>query len=90
MAKPTKKSPKSETPNTAPTEEARPTKGKGSHGDKRILSIAIDPALHSRLALLARAEGRSVTDLCVEALSKNLGARISKALDALRAEIGEG
>ena len=39
----TKKSQKSQTPDSAPADESRPAKGKGSHGDKRILSIAIDP-----------------------------------------------
>jgi predicted HicB family RNase H-like nuclease len=91
MSKPTKKSqktPKSENqnPDTA-TQESSPTKPKGSHGDKRILSIAIDPALHSRLALLARAEGVSVTQLVVDAVSRNLKARITAALEALKAEI---
>jgi hypothetical protein len=87
MSKTTKKSAKAETPNpNAPADAPSPTKGKGSHGDKRILSIAIDPNLHARLALLARAEGKSVTELVVESVSKNLKARINSALDALRAQ----
>ncbi len=72
-------------PETA-AQEPSPTK-KGSHGDKRILSIAIDPSLHSKLALLARCEGRSVTDLVVESVSKNLKARIAAALEALKADL---
>ena len=86
MSKPTKKSHKPETPNAEIAEEARPAKKVGSHGDRKILSIAIPPALHARLSLLARAENRSVTDLCIEAFSKNLKARLNSALDALRAE----
>jgi uncharacterized metal-binding protein YceD (DUF177 family) len=85
MATKSKKSPKNQNP--SPAEESAQTKGRGSHGDKKILSIAIDPALHSRLALLARAEGCSVTQLVVDAVSKNLKARISAALEALKAEI---
>jgi hypothetical protein len=87
MAKIVKKSPKPETPNAEIAEEARPSKEVGSHGDKRILSIAIDPSLHSKLALLARCEGRSVTDLVVESVSKNLKARISAALESLKADL---
>jgi hypothetical protein len=87
MAKVTKKSPKPETPNPATAEEARPTKKVGSHGDKRILSIAIDPNLHAKLALLARCEGRSVTQLVVESVSKNLKSRIEAALETLRADL---
>jgi hypothetical protein len=83
----TKKSPKSQTQDSAPADDTNPSKGKGSHGDKRILSIAIDPALHARLALLARAEGKSVTALVVESVSKNLKARIETALDSLRADL---
>jgi hypothetical protein len=87
MSKPTKKSPKPETPNAGIAEEARPSKKVGSHGDRKILSIAIDPNLHARLALLARAEGRSVTDLVVESVSKNLKGRIASALEALKADL---
>jgi hypothetical protein len=87
MVKPTKKSPKPETPNSATAEEARPAKKVGSHGDKRILSIAIDPALHSKIALLARCEGKSVTELVVESVSKNLKGRIASALEALKADL---
>lgn len=88
MAKPTKKSAKTETPNaSSPAEASSPTKKVGSHGDKRILSIAIDPSLHSKLALLARCEGRSVTDLVVEAVSKNLRGRIATALENLKADL---
>jgi hypothetical protein len=88
MSKTTKKSAKAETPNpNAPADAPSPTRGKGSHGDKRILSIAIDPALHSKLALLARCEGRSVTDLVVEAVSRNLKGRIATALEALKADL---
>jgi hypothetical protein len=68
-------------------QEPGPAKPKGSHGDKRILSIAIDPGLHSRLALLARCEGKSVPELVVESVSKNLKARITAALESLRAEV---
>jgi predicted HicB family RNase H-like nuclease len=82
----TKKSQKSQTQDSAPTDETGPTKGK-SHGDRKILSIAIDPSLHAKLALLARAEGRSVTDLVVDAVSKNLKSRITSALDSLRADL---
>jgi hypothetical protein len=87
MIKTTKKSPKTTPPNPAPAEAASPTKKIGSHGDKRILSIAIDPALHSKLALLARCEGRSVTDLVVEAVSRNLKGRIASALESLKADL---
>jgi hypothetical protein len=87
MSKPTKKSPKSETPNPETATEASPAKKTGSHGDRRILSIAIDPALHSKLALLARCEGKSVTELVVESVSKNLKSRIASALEALKADL---
>ena len=91
MAKTTKKStktPKIETPNaTTHADEATTPKTKGSHGDKKILSIAIDPGLHSRLALLARCEGRSVTQLVVESVSKNLKSRIEAALESLKADL---
>ncbi len=90
MSKTVRKSKKTHNQTATPADETSPAETKSSHPGKKILSIAIEPGLHSKLALLARAEGRSVTDLCVEALSKNLAARISKALDALRAEIGEG
>jgi len=86
MAKKSKTGKKTETREPTSTEAPNPGKKSGSHGDKKILSIAIEPALHARLALLARAEGRSVTDLVVEAVSKNLTARINSALDALRAQ----
>ena len=86
MKKIAKKSTKPHTTNTPPTEDAVPAEKTSSHPGKKILSIAIDPSLHSRLALLARAEGRSVTDLVVESVSKNLKTRLSAALDALRAE----
>jgi hypothetical protein len=88
MAKPTKKSKKTEAPNpNTPADETSPTKTKGSHGDKRILSVAIDPGLHSKLALLARCEGKSVTELVVESVSRNLKGRIATALEALRADL---
>jgi hypothetical protein len=87
MSRPTKKSAKPEAQNSTQNGELRPTKKTGSHGDKKILSIAIDPALHSKLALLARCEGRSMTDLVVESVSRNLKDRIAKALEALRAEV---
>jgi hypothetical protein len=87
MSRPTKKSPKPETQNSAPADGTSPIKAKGSHGDRKILSIAIDPTLHSKLSLLARCEGRSVTDLVVESVSRNLKDRIAKALEALRAEV---
>jgi hypothetical protein len=83
----TKKSQKAQTQDSAPADETGPTKAKGSHGDRKILSIAIDPSLHAKLALLARAEGRSVTDLVVDAVSKNLKSRITSALDSLRADL---
>lgn len=97
MSKPIKKSTKTDNQNPEPTaqepspeiapQEPSPTKTKGSHGDKKILSIAIDPSLHAKLALLARCEGRSVTDLVVESVSKNLKARIAAALEALKADL---
>lgn len=86
MSKPTKKSAKADNQNHAPADDSASTKSK-SHGDRKILSIAIDPALHARLALLARAEGKSVTELVVESVSKNLKARISSALEALQADL---
>lgn len=82
----TKKSPKSQTQDSASADETNPSKGR-SHGDKRILSIAIDPGLHSRLAILARCEGKSVTALVVESVGKNLKARIETALENLRADL---
>jgi hypothetical protein len=87
MSKPTKKSSKPETPNAEIVEETRPSRKVGSHGDRKILSIAIDPNLHARSALLARAEGRSVTDLVVESVSKNLKGRIASALELLKADL---
>ena len=87
MSKPTKKYPKPETPNPEAAGETRPTKKTGSHGDRRILSIAIDPNLHSKLALLARCEGKSVTELVVESVSKNLKSRIASALEGLKADL---
>jgi predicted HicB family RNase H-like nuclease len=54
---------------------------------KKIISIAVDEKLASRLSLLARAEGVSVTQLITEAVSKNLKARIAAALDSLRADL---
>ena len=89
MSKSTKKSKKTETPNTTPAtaEVTTPTKKMGSHGDKKILSIAIDPQLHSSSRCLPAAEGRSVTDLVVEAVSRNLKGRIAAALEALKADL---
>jgi fatty acid-binding protein DegV len=87
MAKTSKKSKKTETTSPTPAETPSPTKKVGSHGDKRILSIAIDPGLHSKLALLARCEGKSVTELVVESVSRNLKGRIATALEALRADL---
>jgi hypothetical protein len=87
VSKTTKKTPKTDNQNPAPADDASSAKKSGSHGDKKILSIAIDPSLHAKLSLLARCEGRSVTDLVVDAVSKNLKSRISAALEALRAEV---
>ena len=87
MTKKTKSPKPAESPNPETTTEARPAKKTGSHGDKRILSIATDPALHSKLALLARCEGKSVTELVVESVSKNLKGRIASALEALKADL---
>jgi predicted HicB family RNase H-like nuclease len=87
MRKITKKSTKTESTNPEIAAEAPSPTKKGSHGDKKILSIAIDPQLHARLALAARCEGRSVTDLVVEAVSKNLKARIAAALETLKADL---
>jgi predicted HicB family RNase H-like nuclease len=83
MRKPSKKATKVENQNP----EAATEEPKGSHSGKKILSIAIDPALHSRLALLARCEGKSVTELVVESVSKNLKARIAAALESLKADL---
>jgi predicted HicB family RNase H-like nuclease len=87
MRKTSKKTQKTESANPEIAAEAPSPTKKGSHGDKKILSIAIDPSLHSKLALCARCEGRSVTDLVVEAVSKNLKARIAAALETLKADL---
>jgi hypothetical protein len=81
-----KKSAKADNQNPAPADESSTTKGK-SHGDRKILSIAIDPSLHAKLSLLARCEGKSVTELVVESVSRNLKGRIETALDSLRADL---
>ena len=78
---------KSDNQNPAPASDASSPKKSGSHGDRKILSIAIAPSLHAQLALLARCEGVSVTQLVVDAVSKNLKARITAALEALKADV---
>jgi hypothetical protein len=91
MAKKTK-SPKSrenpthtsDAPASEPSSSKKPTTREG----KRIISIAVDEKLASRLSLLARAEGVSVTQLIVDAVSRNLKGRIAAALDALKADAG--
>ncbi len=89
MKKITRKTTKTESTNPTPADDASPAKKTGSHGDKKILSIAIEPGLHRQLALCARCEGRSVTDLVVEAVSKGLKTRIASALETLKADLGE-
>ncbi len=89
MKKIAKKSTKPETSNTATADEAAPAEKVGSHPGKRILSLAIDPTLHRQLSLCARCEGKSVTELVVESVSKNLKARIAAALQALQADLDE-
>ena len=62
---------------------------KSSHPGKKMLTLAVSPQLHARLALLARAEGTTMNALVVETLSANLKERIKTALDSLRAEFDE-
>jgi Ribbon-helix-helix protein, copG family len=90
MPKKTKSTKSPETPNTAtnaPAQEPRSSKKTTTRPGKRIISIAVDEKLASRLALLARAEGVSVTQLITDAVSKNLKGRISAALEGLKADL---
>jgi predicted HicB family RNase H-like nuclease len=87
MKKLTSKTKKPQTTNAEPAEEASPAEKVGSHPGKRILSLAIDPSLHSKLTICARCEGISVTQLVTDAVSKNLKARISAALESLKADL---
>jgi hypothetical protein len=90
MAKKTSKTKAPENQTIAPdarAPEPRPAKKPTTRVGKRIISIAVDERLASRLSLLARAEGVSVTQLIVDAVSRNLKARISAALENLKTDL---
>jgi len=80
---PDNQSPSPDAPAAEPRSAKKPTTREG----KRIISIAVDEKLASRLALLARAEGVSVTQLIVDAVSRNLRGRIAAALESLKADL---
>jgi hypothetical protein len=71
----------------APAPEPRSAKKPTTREGKRIISIAVDEKLASRLSLLARAEGVGVTQLITDAVSRNLKGRISAALENLKTDL---
>jgi len=96
MPKSTKKTKKTKKPDNqsptsnAPAQESRPTKKATTRPGKKVVSLIVEEKWAARVALCARALGKSQTQYIVDVVSKTLKANLAAALDALKVEADVG
>ncbi len=83
---PATQNPEAATPAANQAQESRPTKKATTRPGKKVVSLIVDERWAARVALCARALGKSQTQYIVDVVSKNLKANLAAALDALKAE----